>query len=133
MKLRAAKVILLYQKIFTSISRDLLLSYEQVVNSFPTARPLLVELLCTKIKYQIKWNKMSSTYFKYVILKKLKHFKLNNKIKSNHLWLSTLYILVRQLKNTCQYCILLMAGTKLWWFKVFGLLRYTFSHWQLPS
>lgn len=54
------------------------------------------------IKYQIKRNKMSGTYTKYVVLKQIKDFKLNCKMKSNNLWHPTLHIFARQLKNTCQ-------------------------------
>lgn len=41
---------------------------------------------------------MASAYFKYIILKQLKYFKLNYKMKSNYLWLSPLCIFARQPK-----------------------------------
>lgn len=90
---------------------------------YSTSSPCWTVIHKNGINYQIKWNKMSSIYIKYIILKQLNHFKLNNKMKSNHLWLSTLCIFTRQLKNICQCWMLLhlTAGTKLWWFKVLGL------------
>lgn len=51
---------------------------------------------------------MASAYFKYTILKQLKCFKLNYKMKSNYLWLSPLCIFARQPKLKllllCVFC-----------------------------